>query len=151
MMDALSHYLAVSTVEALRIILPGICYDVAGSGDILTYGGFSMRFADVCSGIRTFSVLLPLTVLCLVMDFKSLRRSFLLLAFPTMAFVAWSGNVLRCLLIFLVSTLDSSFGLGVFHDYVGYFIWMLEIIVLITYFSAGHIQYNQNKTDGHKT
>ena len=52
MMDALSHYLAVSTVETLRVILPGVGYDIVGPCDVPAYDGFGICVADVCSVMK---------------------------------------------------------------------------------------------------
>lgn len=147
MMNAIIDFLASSTAEAASSFLTGIGFAVVKFGNTITYGDMAMEISSECSGIRSLRTLLILAAGYTLFHWKDTKRVYSLLSLPLMALLSWTGNLVRVLFIFFISVYyDKNFGLGTFHDYIGYIIYMVELAVMIAFFNKGKI-LNKESTD----
>lgn len=147
MTQALIDFLASSTAEAARSFLVGIGFTIVKIGNSLNFGDVSMEISSECSGIRSLRTLLILAAGYTLFHWKDTKRVYSLMSLPLMAVLSWTGNLVRVLLIFFISVYyDRNFGLGPFHDYIGYVVYMGELAVMVAFFNKGKI-INKESTD----
>lgn len=145
MMQVLIDFLATSTANAAYSVLTGIGFAIVKVGNSLNFSDVSMEISSECSGIRSLRTLLILAAGYMLFHWKDTKRVYSLLSLPLMAVLSWTGNLVRILLIFFISVYyDRNFGLGPFHDYIGYIVYMGELAVMIAFFNKGKISNRES-------
>lgn len=121
--------LASATAEA---VLQGVGAEVIRRGTMLAAadGTFSIDVAQPCSGLRSIFALMALSAAYAYYNQPTwLRRAAL---FALSVPLAVLGNVMRILSICLVGSLaSSSFATGFYHDYSGYVVFAVAILLLV--------------------
>jgi exosortase len=120
--------LLASKLAAAGLSLLGI--PVLREGNVLELASQKLDVVEACSGIRS---LISLTFLALVygwfFDRKKWMRWILLLASVPIAIAANSG---RIIITGVLSEIKKEFATGVYHEFEGWVIFMVDLLILIT-------------------
>lgn len=135
----LASFLDVVTVH-LRLLSTSVAYgalkgfgaDIVRNGTAIAAadGSFSIDVAEPCSGLRSLFALMALTAAYAYFNQKTWLRRGLLFALSVP--IAIAGNVSRILTICLVAAYaDSGFATGFYHDYSGYVVFAVAIVLMV--------------------
>ena len=93
-------------------------------------GSFNIDIADPCSGLRSLFALMALTAGYAYFNQPTwLRRGLL---FAASIPIAIAGNVARIItMISVASFADADFALGFYHDYSGFVVFVVAILMMV--------------------
>lgn len=120
-----------TTLSALIVNGLGLSVQQAGSALMSTMPGaeFNVDVAAGCSGIRSLFALLAFTSVWVHFFQKTILRKAAVLAFTVP--VAIVGNVVRLSsTCFAAVWFGTEFGLGAFHDYAGFPVFVMEMFII---------------------
>jgi len=131
-LDIVTIHLRMLAVSIAQGTLEGCGIDVLRQGTMLASptGAFSIDVAEPCSGMRSLFAMMALTAAYSYFTQSTwFRRGFLFaLSIP----IAVLGNVARVLSIVLVAaTCSSDFAMGFYHDYSGYIVFLVAILLMV--------------------
>jgi len=131
-LDVITVHLRLLASSVAYIVLKGVGTDAIRQGTMIASasGSFAIDVAAPCSGLRSIFALMALTAGYAYFNQPTwLRRGLLFcLSVP----LAVLGNVMRILTICLVASLASSdFATGFYHDYSGYVVFIVAILLMI--------------------
>jgi exosortase/archaeosortase family protein len=102
------------------------------TGPILTVGGFSAGIGAPCSGIDSLLMFSGLFILIFVLDYKRLNKKIMIVMFPIGLAGTYIINILRIFLLFLIGVyISPSFAVGLFHQNIG---WILFIAYFFVFY-----------------
>lgn len=131
-LDTVTVYLRMFTTSVSAGILEAFGAAIVHQGTMIAAvdGSFGIDVAAPCSGLRSLFALMALTAGYAYFNQKTWGRRGLLfsLSIP----IAIAGNVARILTIALVGTVfDSDFATGFYHDYSGYVVFVVAIVLML--------------------
>ena len=131
-LDSLTFPLRLYMTMLANVILNslGFVYERFGTTLRSVYGGFGLEVADPCSGIRSLMAMTAIVAIYAYLTQRTLTKKWILflLSVP----FSMVGNMLRILTIAIASEFfGSEFGVGLYHDFSGYAIFMLLTIPLM--------------------
>ncbi|MBO6167386.1 MAG: exosortase/archaeosortase family protein [Kiritimatiellae bacterium] len=131
-LDVVTVHLRIFASSTAYAVLKGFGADVVRQGTMIgaADGSFSIDIAEPCSGLRSIFALMALTAGYAYFNQPTwLRRGLL---FACSVPIAILGNVFRILSICLVANYASTeFATGFYHDYSGYVIFIVAILLMI--------------------
>lgn len=133
-LDTLSFPLRMFATKITIGVLNGIGIKALRDGTAIystAGGGFSFDVADPCSGIRSLLALTALTAAYAALTQKRLmaKWTIFVLAVP----IAVLANIFRIVTIALVAeTFGAEHALSFYHDYSGYVVFILGVLILVT-------------------
>lgn len=132
-LDSLTFPLRLLATIISTAMLNGLGIAAERSGSAIysmAAGGFSFDVADPCSGIRSLLALTALTAVYAYFTQKTLLRKWILFlcAIP----LAIIGNIARIVVVAIVAeAFGEKLALGLFHDYSGYVVFSVAIMLMI--------------------
>lgn len=133
-LESITFPLRIVATVISTSVLNGIGIAAQRSGSAiyaLAAGGFQFDVAAPCSGLRSLLALTALTSVYAYMTQKTLLKQWVLFlcAIP----LAIIGNVARITTVALVAqALGEKLALGLYHDYSGYIVFSVSIMLMIT-------------------
>lgn len=132
-LDSLTFPLRIFATIVSTALLNGIGIPAERSGSAiysLAAGGFSFDVADPCSGIRSLVALTAITAVYAYFTQKTMLKKWLL--FLSAIPLAIIGNIARIVLVAMVAeAFGEQLALGLFHDYSGYVVFSVAIILML--------------------
>lgn len=124
-LDSAGFYLRLGVIEAAYQLARGVGFDVLRNGTQLLApdGAYAYEVAAACSGLRSLTALVALTVLLGYLHFPGWRARTLLglLVFP----YAFLGNVVRLLAIIVAAEWRGQAAGTVVHEWFGFLIFLI--------------------------
>lgn len=113
-------------------VLHGVGYPISRNGVIISIGPYQLLVADACSGLNSMFSLSAMGLLYLhLMQYRSTMRNVLMIA--SILPIAFLANVIRVMLLVLVTY---HFGDAVghtFHEFAGIMLFMLALMLLFAF------------------
>lgn len=131
-LDLITIHLRLFAVSIASGIVQGCGIEIVRQGTMILSptGAFSIDVAEPCSGMRSLFAMMALTAGYAYFTQPTWFRRGLLFALSIP--IAIVGNVVRILTIVLVAaTCSSDFALGFYHDYSGYVVFLVAIMLMV--------------------
>lgn len=131
-LDVVTVHLRLIATSVATVILHGAGADIVRTGTMISSsdGSFAIDVASPCSGLRSLFALLALSAGYSYFALSSWPRRALL--FVLSVPIAILGNVVRILSICAVGSFASTtFATGFYHDYSGYVIFAVSILLML--------------------
>jgi exosortase len=129
--------------SASAALLNGIGIEAVRSGTAIrsmAAGGFNFDVADPCSGLRSLLAMTALTAVYAYLTQRTLLKKWVL--FLAAAPLAMAGNVVRIVAIAVVAeTLGHTWALRVYHDYSGFLVFAVAIVLMVALGRALNTDY----------
>lgn len=131
-LDVVTVHLRLLASSTAFAVLKGVGADVVRQGTMVASadGSFNIDIADPCSGLRSLFALMALTAGYAYFNQPTwLRRGLL---FAASIPIAIAGNVARIITIISVASFaDADFALGFYHDYSGFVVFVVAILMMV--------------------
>lgn len=131
-LDVVTVHLRLIATSVATALLQGSGADIVRTGTMISSsdGSFAIDVASPCSGLRSLFALLALSAGYSYFALPTWPRRILLFVFSVP--IAILGNVVRILSICIVGSVASaSFATGFYHDYSGYVIFAVSILLML--------------------
>jgi exosortase len=131
-LDVVTVHLRLIATSVATALLQGSGADIVRTGTMISSsdGSFAIDVASPCSGLRSLFALLALSAGYSYFALPTWPRRMLL--FVLSVPIAILGNVVRILSICIVGSVASaSFATGFYHDYSGYVIFAVSILLML--------------------
>ena len=132
-LDLVTIHLRMLAVTIAYEVLSGCGVDVVREGTMLASStrSFAIDVATPCSGLRSLFAMMALTAgyAYFTLPTWTRRGALFVLSIP----IAVLGNVCRVVSIVLVASVCSSeFAMGFYHDYSGYVVFLVAVLLMVT-------------------
>jgi exosortase len=132
-LDSIAFPLRIFATVTSTALLNGIGIAAQRSGSAIysaAGGGFSFDVADPCSGLRSLLAMTALTAVYAYLTQKTLLKQWAL--FLASIPLAIAGNIARITTVALVAeAFGERLALGLYHDYSGYVVFSVAIILMV--------------------
>ena len=131
-LDLVTIHLRLLAVSIAHGTMQGIGMEVVRQGTMLVSptGAFAIDVAEPCSGMRSLFAMMALTAGYAYFTQPTWLRRGLLFALSIP--IAVAGNVCRIFsIVAIASTCSSDFATGFYHDYSGYVIFLVAILLMV--------------------
>lgn len=131
-LDLVTIHLRMLAVSIAYETLCGCGVEVVRQGTMILSpsGAFSIDVAEPCSGMRSLFAMMALTAGYAYFTQPTWLRRGLLFALSIP--IAVAGNVARVLsIVAIAATCSSGFATGFYHDYSGYVVFMVAILLMV--------------------
>jgi exosortase len=142
-LDAIAFPLRLLATKASVAMLNGLGIAAERSGSAIyssAGGGFQFDVADPCSGLRSLLAMTALTAVYAYLTQKTLIKKWIL--FLASVPLAIAGNIARITTVGLVAeAFGQKAALGLYHDYSGYVVFSVAIILMVAFGVALNVDY----------
>ena len=131
-LDLVTIHLRLLAVSIAHAAMQGVGMEVVRQGTMLMSptGAFAIDVAEPCSGMRSLFAMMALTAGYAYFTQPTWLRRGLLFALSIP--IAVAGNVCRVFsIVAIASTCSSDFATGFYHDYSGYVIFLVAILLMV--------------------
>ena len=124
-------YLSLVVLKIVYFLLKLIISKVQViGGSTLQVGHFAATIGEACSGIYSIFIFASLYLFGVLLDWKKLNKSKIILIFIPAVLGAFFVNVLRVFLLFIFGAyVSEKLALGLYHSYVGMIFFMIYFTV----------------------
>ena len=113
-------------------VLYGVGYPISRNGVIISIGPYQLLVADACSGLNSMFSLSAMGLLYLhLMQYRSKMRNILMIA--SILPIAFLANVIRVMLLVLVTYYFGDATGQAFHEYAGILLFLLALLLLFSF------------------
>lgn len=142
-LEFVSNQLKILTSWVSAGLLDAIGVTIRRDGvRLFSESGFSFEVSGACSGLRSLLAMTALTAVYAFFTQRTLFKKWLLFLFSIPLAVA--GNIARITTIGLVAeAFGERFALSIYHDYSGYIVFAVGILLMVTIGSLINLDYRR--------